>query len=316
MFNETAIKRLRYSDKDQWISDPATRGLYLRVSKSESSGTIEHAAWVVRQKIHGKTHRNVIGHWPSMTLQDARRQRDIVLGVDVKDQTTVAGLLDEYDQAVVSHQKSGNQARGYLRHVRNRFGSRLANTVRRAELTGMLQKYSREHGARSADRLLSFLRGCFGYAVECGYIQASPIEGVTKRVTGYRHKPRERVLSDDELVLIWGWKGHQADLLRFLALTALRIGEAQQGHRDGDRWNVPAQISKNTDAHWVHLTPSAIKQLDQAGGSFDTSPTATQAWLKRKLVNLEYGDEDRFTPHDLRRRLTCAHLRGGLVDSR
>jgi integrase len=301
MLNETTIKRIRYTDKDQWINDSATRGLYLRVTKSNATGPIDKAAWVVRQKIQGKTHRNVIGHWPAMNLQDARKQRDLVLGVDIHDQINMAGLLDQYDRAVLSRQKSGNQARVYSRHVRDRFGPRLANTIRRAEMTGMIQKYSRDRGARSADRLLSFLRGVFGYGVELDYIQASPVDGVTKRVTGYQHKPRERVLTDDELRLIWTWEGNQAALLRFLTLTALRIGEAQQGYRDGDQWIVPAEISKNTDAHWVQLTPTAIEQLRQAGGSFDTSPTATQAWLKRKLTNLEYSNEKRFTPHDLRR---------------
>jgi integrase len=55
---------------------------------------------------------------------------------------------------------------------------------------------------------------------------------------------------------------------------------------------VPAKYSKNKRAHWVHLTATAIEQIEKP---FETSPTAVQAWLRRR------SDMDGWTPHDLRR---------------
>jgi integrase len=301
MLTDSKIKDIRTTNRDQWINDPGSRGLYLRVSRSSSPGPITTAAWVIRQKRDGKTTRNVIGHWPAMDLAQARQQSALVAGVDVRAQMSVNALSGEYDRAVLADMKSRNQVMVYVRHTKDQFGTRLVSTLRRHELVRMIQQYSKERGTRSSDRLLSYLRGLFGYAVEIGVLQQSPIDGVGKRVTGYKAIARDRVLTDTELQALWTWQGRQAALLRFLALTGLRIGEAQQGHRQGHRWIVPAEISKNGDAHWIHLTASACDQLDQAGGSFVTSPTASQSWLKRKLLRGGYQDEDRWTPHDLRR---------------
>jgi integrase len=116
------------------------------------------------------------------------------------------------------------------------------------------------------------------------------------------------VLSDDEIRQLWSWEYHHSALLRFLLLTGLRISEAQKGKRDGDRWIVPAEHSKNGKEHWVHLTDLALKQLETP---FERSATAVQAWLRRRLDSLNV--QPRWIPHDLRR-TTITRLNGVGVD--
>jgi len=86
-----------------------------------------------------------------------------------------------------------------------------------------------------------------------------------------------------------------ARVLRFLMLTGLRISEAQKGHQDGDRWIVPAAISKNKKPHWVHLTAQAKAQLPLPA----TTPTNVQGWTRRWCERKEITPA--FTPHDCRR---------------
>jgi len=158
-------------------------------------------------------------------------------------------------------------------------------------LVNFIQRYS-ERGARSADRMRSYLKQILGYAVELGWVTQNPMNEVSKRVTGYRPVARDRVLSADEICDLWEWDHINARMIRFLLLTGLRITEARLGYQEGDRWIVPAELSKNGKAHWVHLSDTAKKQLPLP----TTTATNIQSWLKRKL-----GDIDRYTPHDCRR---------------
>ena len=84
-------------------------------------------------------------------------------------------------------------------------------------------------------------------------------------------------------------------MMLFAYNPCLRIAEARKGCREGDRWIVATEISKNAKAHWVHLSPEAIQQLPLPS----CTATNIQAWLRRLLIKL--GIEPRFIPHDLRR---------------
>jgi integrase len=228
-----------------------------------------------------------------MTVERARRERDKLTGQNTDLGVTVAEAVDDYRRIVTDNYKSGYQSEVYLRHLVALHGHRRIATLSRAELVSITKQYAKERGSRSADRYLSQLRGVFNLAVEQGLIDTSPLLGVSSRITGYKPKPRSRTLTPDEINELWIWGHPNAALLRFLLLTGLRISEAQKGHREDDRWIVPAHYSKNGKAHWVYLTEGAKAQLHTP---FEVSPTAVQAWVRRKLPG-----SDKWTPHDLRR---------------
>ena len=187
-------------------------------------------------------------------------------------------------------------ADGYWRRaVLPTLGSKRVADIRPYDISQMVEIYAKENGARTGDQLRSVTKMLFGYAVELGITPANPAAHVTARVTGYKYKPRERVLTDDEIIMLWAEVKPATRLLRFLVLTGLRISEGQKGHQDGDRWIVPAEISKNGKAHWVHIGKEAKAQLP-----FPASTTTNiQAWLRRWCEN--HKIDPRFTPHDLRR---------------
>ena len=80
--------------------------------------------------------------------------------------------------------------------------------VSRFQLVQFIKIYSGTRGARSADRLRSYLKQLFAYGVELGYVQDNPMHGVTKRVTGYVSIARNRTLTPDEIRAVWSWKNN------------------------------------------------------------------------------------------------------------
>jgi len=285
---DAKIRVATATDKDRWLNDGD--GLYLRVHRGGSK------VWIIRRKRQGKTQIITLDPYPAMKLKEARlKAAEYQLKQDVSN-VTVETLADKYlDEVVRREFKRPHFAEGYFKQtIIPRLGSRKVRDVSRAELVGLVQDYSKR-GPRTADALRSHLKKVFGYGVELGYIDVNPMTDVSRRVAGYKPVPRARVLSDDEIRRLWTEPKGNARLLRFLLLTGLRISEAQKGHRDSDRWIVPAALSKNGRPHWVHLTESAKAQLPFPS----STPTNIQAWLRRWCEKHEI--QPRFTPHDLRR---------------
>ena len=74
------------------------------------------------------------------------------------------------------------------------------------------------------------------------------------------------MLSDDEISFVLTTDIRQGPVLRFLLATGLRIGEAYNGHREGQHWVVPSEFSKNKREHRVWLSDLALAQLDRHPG--------------------------------------------------
>lgn len=286
--NEAKVRTIKPAERDLWLNDGA--GLYLRVRTSGSK------MWIIRRKRHGQTQIITLDSYPALSLKEARlkaAEYQLKPGVSNK---TVAELVTKYlDEIALRTLKRPELTTGYMdRAVLPAIGHRKVRDITRAELVAIVQSYAKR-GARTADQLRSNLRKLFAYGVELGYIDANPMNDVTRRVAGYTPAPRDRVLTDNEIRLLWNEPHDNARLLRFLLLTGLRIGEAQKGQQDGDKWRVPATVSKNGRAHWVYLTDAAEAQLPFPA----STATNIQAWLRRWCDR--NGIDPRFTPHDLRR---------------
>jgi integrase len=118
-----------------------------------------------------------------------------------------------------------------------------------------------------ANRVLARLRAFFNWAIERGELLASPVAGM-KLPT--KERPRDRVLSDDELR--WFWKACDVverpfgPLAKLLLLTAQRRDEvAGMEWADVDfknrTWTQPREKTKNDRAHEVQLPALAIELL-------------------------------------------------------
>lgn len=286
-FTERQARAETWDGKDRLVS--AGDGLYLNVRRSSKT-------WIVRRTLKGKMRVRTLGNYPELTVKEARAQA-LADALEKSPQLETVEQLAErfYGDAVEREHRRPELVRGYLdRAVIPGLGARRVAELSPSDIAAVIQAY-RARGARTADQLRSVLRALFGFAVETGVRPDNPAALLTRRVSGYRPEPRERVLTDDEIRRVWAIEDPNGRLLRFLLLTGLRIAEAQKGILDGDRWRVPASLSKNGKPHWAFLTPAALAQLPL----LSTGPTAVQAWLRRWCDREEIAP--RFTPHDLRR---------------
>src|SRR5262249_30262188 len=98
-------------------------------------------------------------------------------------------------------------------------------------------------------------------------------------------------LSDDEIRFVMTTESPPGPVLRFLLLTGLRLGEAYNGHRDGQYWVEPAGASKNGREDRCWLSELALAPLEAHPWAIQRDPV--QRWLLAHV--------DGWTAHDLRR---------------
>lgn len=299
MLSDLRIRKLKPGTRDQWVSDG--NGLYLRMRASGAR------SWVLRRKRGGHAEVITLGSWPGLSLADARIKAGALAG-RAASTATLGELLEAWHADVVAKTyRRPSEVGAYFDRLDAGLKVTKLRALERLEVRRALRRYADKRGPVAANRLLSILKTALRFAVNAGYLEASPIEGLTPDLVGGTERARARVLSDDEIRGVWRAESQHAALLRFLLLTGQRIGEAQRAtwsRVDGDRWHIPAEHSKNGRAHWVALSRQALELL----GSLDArrelifgtaTNTGVQAWLRRWCEREEISPA--FTPHDLRR---------------
>ena len=158
-----------------------------------------------------------------------------------------------------------------------------------------------------SNRTLSILVTMFNFAVEDQLLAVNPIAGLRKRAT---EKPKDRVLSDAEMRVLWHVLDAGGDIdvdiaaaLKALLLTGQRPGEvagAMQAElvaledERGARWEIPAARMKARRPHVVPLAPMARqlfidamarRQADGDRESVFASRFSTRATLARHTLS-------------------------------
>mgnify|MGYP000326530091 CR=1 FL=1 len=295
--NKKQIESLSYCghDKDYSIA----HGLYVRVRKASK-------VWIYRGTIQGKSRVKTIGKFPDIT-SEAAKQAALQYRQDFKvldnDDTVKTFIKKYYDDCILGNKnkrgqphKRPKQAKRYLDQIEVKFGTKRIDSISRRQLITYLEEYSKR-GARTGDVMRNHLKAVFGFAVFHSMIKTNPMLEVDSRVTGYRAVSRDRVLSDKEIKLVFSCTHKNGGLLRFLLLTGIRIGEANHCYQDGDLFRIKAEHTKNGKPHWVYLTETAKAQFPLP----HTCNENIQSWLRRWLEKEGYAQDQRFTPHDLRR---------------
>lgn len=185
-----------------------------------------------------------------------------------------------------------------------------------------------------ANRVFAALRRFFGWAVERGVIEASPMAGLKPPSP---EVSRDRVLTDRELIAVWKAAGETGypfgPAVRLLILTGQRraeVLEAEWNEFDlkAGTWTIPRERSKNDIAHVIHLSAKAIEIVEslpkiadgaQVGFLFTTNGETPFSGISKAFDRLNTAaakhmpDKKPIPPwrlHDLRRTFAsgCARL--------
>ncbi|MGH8143675.1 MAG: tyrosine-type recombinase/integrase [Steroidobacteraceae bacterium] len=333
-------------------TDSGQAGLQLRV-RTKAGGYSR--TWLLRFKFHGEETRILVGHFPQTTLEQARNivrkhREHLGQGIDprratphrqplrasttssagaVRDAHSVEFLISEFmERYVKPNRKRPEYAQAILdKDVLPEWTGRDARSIKPREVIELLDKIV-DRGCRVlANRTAGLLSQLFKFGIHRSIIETSPVQLLMR--PGGKERPRQRVLSDDEISVFLRdplaatrFK-RLSHVVRLLLLTGQRRGELTAARwRDIDfsatTWNIPAENSKSGRESLVPLSASAVREFEAlrrlANHSQWVLPTATGAdrhvhaqqlttSLMRCRARFKQAGIAPFTLHDLRR--TC-----------
>jgi len=275
--------------------DKLLPGFALRVSGPSPSNPAGSKSWVVFYRFRGKLRRDTIGKWPVLELGEAREKaRKLLAAVNEnRDPHTATQATHTIDSAVDEfmkrHMTAHQRSASYVNETRRifdtlvlpRWQGRALRDISRRDVLDLLDRIADGRGPSKKDktgggapimanRTLAALRVFFRWVVGRGLIDTTPVSNIP-RPAAENH--RDRVLSDDEIVLFWngcetlGWPF--GSLFRLLLLTAQRRDEGGsmtwlEVDLEGGLWTLPRERAKNDRVHEVQLSRLALDILAAA----------------------------------------------------
>jgi integrase len=335
-----SVSALQKGPRDQFLWDNKTPGFGCKITPAGK------VIFLLQYRMGGRgspTRRYTIGTCDPWTPIAARAEAKRLLilvsqGTDPADDKrqrvreatdlTFNAVADRFETLEVPKRwvKSGGFVKDALRlHLRPKLGKRSLPSITGQEIVALLDDL--KGGQAMRRNVYAVAHRLFRWSQGRGEIDRNPLEGVEapKPVTS-----RDRVLSDNELRLVWIASDELprafCTLVRLLLLTGQRRDEVaalewQELDRDRAEWLLPSARAKNNREHLVPLSPQAVAELDALAGG-ETWPrkgyvlttdggksrVSGYSKAKRKLdeevADLVEDDEAAVTPwrfHDLRR---------------
>jgi len=293
--------------------------------------------WQVRYRTKGRYRRFTIGDTNNKKLSDARKEaKRLLAGIQsgddpqaIKEQErnerpqSLKELIEDYIElsAKKNHKNWKPEYRLFEMHVYPKLGSRLVEELTRRDFKILIDNIAGEMPGAGRE-VLKHLKLVYAWAMEREDVSGSPLVGITIPLKA-RYKPRERHLSDAEIIRLWPVWGAMAypfgTWFQTLIVTGQRrteVGQMRWRDLDLDKaiWTIPADHMKNKKVHEVPLSPLAVKIINNIPKSGNYVFTTTGeghikgfSKAKAKCDRLEAlaADEmeplENWTVHDLRR---------------
>ena len=321
-------KRVDYFDRK-------VRGLMLRVTPNG----VKTWSYRYSRKSDSKRIRMTIGEYPAFSLSQARndalkimaevaRRKDPAKDRKRGDRSkprTFGELAQRYVAERADTKRSGFKDTQMLeKDVLPDLEGEPLEEIKRVDVTMILDRIVKRGAPIQANRTFEIIRQVFGYAVEKGFMEASPI---LRMKAPAKSRSRDRALSHDEIRVFWRRLVAKAPMrwetriiLRLCLVTGQRVAEVcgvlkTELDLDKAEWHLPAERVKNFSAHIVPLSPLAVllfrKAIAHAGNGELVFPSsgvrgyATPGAIARAMRRSRdvFAFKREATPHDLRRTL-------------
>ena len=162
--------------------------------------------------------------------------------------------------------------------------------VSRADVATRLNAIASHNGLFAANRARAALSALFSWAIGEGIADANPVVGTNKATD---EVSRDRVLSDEELRLIWqhAGEGDYGAIVRLLILTGQRreeVGGMLWRELTDDLWTIGSDRTKNGSPHEVPLASeslailSHIRKRDEREFVFGSREGPFSGWSRAK----------------------------------
>jgi integrase len=265
--------------RDRIVFDDALPGFGLRLRDGGKR------TWIVQYRVGTKQRRVTLGTDETLSADEARRRAKgalskVHLGHDPQlekvearavSATTLAAIVERYLEERAGQRLKPKTLSAVKRSLREHWKplhSLPLMKVARVDVASALGRISKEHGPIAANRSRAYLSTLYGWAIAEGLADTNPIVGTNTA----EEVSRDRVLSDDELRLVWSYAGDgdYGPIVRLLILLGQRRGEVSAmrwSEIDLDKrlWRIGAERTKNGRAHDVPLPDAAIALLTAHG---------------------------------------------------
>ena len=326
-----SIETLRPAEAPYRVPDQRCKGLAVRVAPSGVK------TWDLAYRIRGtgKMRRLSLGRTTDVGLEQARERANELTGAarggrdligeegEARDaaasRITVEKLIDLYlRRRVVARLRTANSIESRLRRTLAPILQRYAADICRRDMRAILDAIVDRGQGREAEKRRQVCTAMFRWALSQDIVEADPTAGLTPYDRG---APRDRVLSLEEIELVWKWLDtdalslEAADILKLELLLGARCGEisglrAEEIDRQKWTWTLPAGRSKNGRQRVTPIVGFAREMLDQRLSVVEKGPlfllekgvVMTSAhighYLLTRRATLPIAV---FTSHDLRR---------------
>jgi integrase len=317
--------------RDEEIAWDIEEGFGFRLRRRSDGGV--HRSWIVQYRAGGRTRRITVGSAERLTAVEARQAaRKLLARVELGDDPQAARETKRQQaactfRAVVETYLAAKQpelrpaslrvTNLYLTGPYFRTLQPLAiSDITRADVGTSIRAIVNKHSVTTAAAARRALSAVFAWAIADGLLGngANPVAGTHRPDDP---TPRDRVLTDDELVTILKTVGCDTEygkilwLLALLGARATEIGGICQSELNFDAgiWTLPSERSKNHHAHAIALPPAALAIIRsvprterehlfgaRAGAGFTSWP-----WHKQELDRKLGGAVKPWRVHDVRR---------------
>lgn len=331
-FTDTFIKRLKPKDKREEKFEGGGFGIMIYPTGTKT--------WIYRYKIDNKKDYIILGHYPEMSLANARKcfaelREKRRSGTDPKEYAqqrndlelhTVEKLILEWYSGYIEKQRAHPKQIKQLidADIIPLLGKKKLETIKTKDITQALDKIVSRGSPVHANKVLAALKQAFSYGVRRGSLQQNPAESLLAKDIGGVEKPRERFLSPEEVQVLWYFldgDNHSLSLqiksaIKIILLTGVRTGEIRlatwsEFNFEQSLWTIPADHTKTSSVMKIHLSDLAkqllleIKQQissDYVLPSPDGVAPLSDKALPKAIIRIQARvGIPQWTAHDLRR---------------
>jgi integrase len=307
---QEGISKLRCSEskRSEQVCDAQHRGLLLELRRTDP----DHPTWYIRYKSRdtGKTRYVRLGHFPDMSLTDARarakdEQAAIRLGADPRAdddaKKAVPTFSEFFEQQYMPHVRTrkrtaAKDAEYFRLRLKAAFGHERLNQIRRREIQ-LFHSKLRDEGLAPAtcNHYLKLMKRALNLAIQWEIIEGSnPAVGIQQ----YREMNEvENYLDDKQLkrllnILQTDKNRIICDIILFLMSTGARCGEALTARWDlidmeHRTWRIPATNSKSGKVRSVPLNDMALEVLSRQNTKDEFKYVFINRQTKNKYVTIQ-----------------------------
>ena len=293
LLTHRTIETLRPAEAPYRVPDQRCKGLAVRVAPSGVK------TWDLAYRIRGtgKMRRLSLGRTTDVGLEQARERaneltsaarggRDLI-GEEgeardaAASRITVGSLINLYlRRRVVGRLRTAKAIERGLRRDLASIVQRCAADVSRRDLRELLDTIADRGCMREAEKRRQMVGTMFRWGLAQDFIAANPAVGLEPYDPGV---PRDRVLTVEEIELVWKWLESDAlsleaaDILKLELLIGARCGEisgicAEEIDRDRWLWCLPARRSKNKKPRVTPIVGLAREMLEQRLSGVEKGP--------------------------------------------